>query len=185
MIAFIFQNQQTEGNNSARPTRGTITKTRIAYDNSTWHARKYKVRKLHRRYILRSLFYFPGSIFVHFSWLCYFSNPTRICICSKWSFETYPRNHYLCGVGHVISYVTSVECIAENNTTTRRLARAHRNEANVFQLCVCCVFEKALCATGLAFFKSLKQQFKIRPKIKQCPAFHETHFCSSTRGGLF
>ena len=45
--------QQTKGNNSARQTRNTTTKTWIAYGNSTWRASKYKVYKLHQRYILK------------------------------------------------------------------------------------------------------------------------------------
>ena len=39
----LVQNQQTKGNNSARQTRDTTTKTWITYSNSTWHASKYKV----------------------------------------------------------------------------------------------------------------------------------------------
>ena len=45
--------QQTNGNNSARQTRDTTTNTWIAYGNSTWRASKYKVYKLHQRYILK------------------------------------------------------------------------------------------------------------------------------------
>ena len=43
----------TKGNNSVRQTRDTTTKTGIAYSNSTWRASKYKVQKLHQRYILK------------------------------------------------------------------------------------------------------------------------------------
>ena len=49
----ILWDQQTKENNSARQTRGTTTKTGIAYGNSTWRASKYKVYKLHQRYILK------------------------------------------------------------------------------------------------------------------------------------
>ena len=45
--------QQTKGNNSARQTRDTTTKTWIAYGNSIWPASKYKVNKLHQRFILK------------------------------------------------------------------------------------------------------------------------------------
>ena len=48
-----FFNQQTKGNNSARQTRDTSTKTWIAYGNSTWRASTYKVYKLYQRYILK------------------------------------------------------------------------------------------------------------------------------------
>ena len=43
------QNQQTKGNYSARQTRDTTTKTSIAHGNSTWHASKYKIHKLHKK----------------------------------------------------------------------------------------------------------------------------------------
>ena len=44
--------QQTKGrNNSAQQTRHTTTKTWTTYSNFTWHASKYKVYKLHQRYI--------------------------------------------------------------------------------------------------------------------------------------
>ena len=46
------ENNQTKGNNSARQTRDTTTKTRITYGSFTWHAREYKIHKLHQRYIL-------------------------------------------------------------------------------------------------------------------------------------
>ena len=46
-------NHQTKGNNGARQTRDTTTKTWIAYDNSAWRASKYKGCKLHQRYILK------------------------------------------------------------------------------------------------------------------------------------
>ena len=52
-VAESVHNQQTKGDNSARQTRYTKTKTWITYGNSTLHASKYKVRKLHERYILR------------------------------------------------------------------------------------------------------------------------------------
>ena len=44
--------QQVKGNNRARQTRDSTTKTWIAYGNSTWHASKCKVHELHLRYIL-------------------------------------------------------------------------------------------------------------------------------------
>ena len=52
----MFFKHQTKGNNSARQTRDTTTKTWIAYGNSTWHASKYKIYKLHQRYILCDIF---------------------------------------------------------------------------------------------------------------------------------
>ena len=45
-------NQWIKGNNSARQTRDTTTKTWIVYGGFTWHATKYKAYKLHQRYIL-------------------------------------------------------------------------------------------------------------------------------------
>ena len=47
------QNLQTKGNNSARQTRDTTTKTSIAHGNSTWHASKYKIHKYTTKYILK------------------------------------------------------------------------------------------------------------------------------------
>ena len=44
------KNQQTKGNNSAWQTRGATTKIWIVYGNSTWHASKYEIHKLHQRY---------------------------------------------------------------------------------------------------------------------------------------
>ena len=47
--------QQRKGSNSAQQTRDTTTKAWIAYVNSTWHVRKYRVHKLHQWYTLKLL----------------------------------------------------------------------------------------------------------------------------------
>ena len=44
-------NQQIKGVNRVQQTRDTTTRIWIAYVNSTWHAGKHRVHKLHRRYI--------------------------------------------------------------------------------------------------------------------------------------
>ena len=49
----VIKPQQTKGNNSARQTRDTTTKTGIAYVISIWRASKYELYKLHQRYILK------------------------------------------------------------------------------------------------------------------------------------
>ena len=45
---------RNQGNNSARQTRDTTTRTWIAHGNSTWRASKYKVQKLHQRYMFKT-----------------------------------------------------------------------------------------------------------------------------------
>ena len=44
--------QQTKEVNSAQQTRDTTTETWLAYGDSTWHASKYRVHKLHQRNFL-------------------------------------------------------------------------------------------------------------------------------------
>ena len=75
MFGLGRMNQQTKGNNSARQTRDTTTKTWITYGNSTWHAGKYKIYKFHRRYILEKGC-LEWHICLHFrhTWLIEFSD---------------------------------------------------------------------------------------------------------------
>ena len=52
--AQLDRQKSAKGVNSAQQTRDTTTEARIAWSNSTWHVCKYRVNKLHKRYILTS-----------------------------------------------------------------------------------------------------------------------------------
>ena len=45
--------------------QGTEQQTWIAYGNSTWHTNKYKVHKLHQRYILKKEDVPWGGVYVY------------------------------------------------------------------------------------------------------------------------